>query len=116
MTTETARPFTRLLDRLRETGGLKGTDIANLAGVPAATVSRWETGRKSPSPKAQFLVSDLAYVMMRLGGYYGSDEIRAWLYTRHPQLDGKRAIDLIRDDCTKDVLAILERIDADAYL
>ena len=109
-------PVAQFIDRLRETGGLKGTDIANFAGVSAATVSRWGTGRKSPHPKAQLLVSDLAYVVTRLGEYYDPKEIRAWLYARHPQLDGERAIDLIHDDRTEDVLAILDRLDSDAYL
>ena len=111
-----ATPVARFVDRLRETGGLKGTDIANFAGVSAATVSRWRSGRKAPHPKAQLLVSDLAYVVTRLGEYYRPDEIRAWLYARHPQLDGARAIDLIHDDRTEDVLAILDRLDSDAYL
>ena len=109
-------PVARFIDRLRETGGLKGTDIANFAGVSAATVSRWATGRKTPHPRTQLLVSDLSYVVMRLGEYYGADEIRAWLYARHPQLDGARAIDLIHDGRGEEVLAILDRLDADAYL
>ena len=116
MTRETKTPFAQFIDRLRETGGFKGTDIANFAGVSAATVSRWGTGRKAPHPKAQLLVSDLAWVVTRLGEYYGPDEIRAWLYARHPQLDGERAIELIHDDRTEDVLAILGRLDADACL
>lgn len=116
MSKETATPIARSLRGLRETGGLKGTDIANFAGVSAATVSRWASGRKTPHPRTQLLVSDLAYVVMRLGEYYGVAEIRAWLYARHPQLAGERAIDLIHDGRGEDVLAILDRLDADAYL
>ena len=108
--------FVQLIERLRETGGLKDTDIANFAGVSAATVSRWETGREAPCSKTQLLVSDLAFVAMRLGEYYDPDEIRAWLYAQHPHLDGGRTIDLVHDDRTEDVLAILDRLDADAYL
>ena len=116
MTKETKTPFAQFIDRLRETGGLKGTDIANFAGVSAATISRWGTGRKAPHPKAQLLVSDLAYVVTRLGEYYGPDEIRAWLYARHPQLDSEHAFDAIRVGRTEDVLAILDRLDTDAYV
>ena len=86
-----AAPFPQFIRRLQETGGLKPTDIANLAGVSAATVSDWANGRKSPHPKTQLLVSDLAYVAMRLAEYYGTAEIRPWLYARHPQLDGARS-------------------------
>ena len=61
-------------------------------------------------------MSDLSYVVMRLGEYYSQEEVRAWLYARHPQLDGERAINLIHDERTEEVLAILDRLDAEAYL
>ena len=53
---------------------------------------------------------------MRLGEYYRQEQVRAWLYAPHPQLEGKRAIDLIRSERTEEVIAILDRLDADAYL
>lgn len=110
------KPVVQFLERLQQTGGLKGTDIANFAGVSKATVSRWVSGQKSPHPKTQLIMSDLAYVVMRLSEYYSDEEVRAWLYARHPQLDGARAIDLIHDDRSEEVIAILDRLDADAYL
>ena len=112
----TPRPVVQFLTRLQETGGLKGTDIANFTGVSKATVSRWGSGQKSPHPHTQLIMSDLSYVVMRLAEYYGDEEVRAWLYARHPQLDGARAIDLIHDERTEEVIAILDRLDADAYL
>ena len=111
-----ARPVVLFLTRLQESGGLKGTDIANFTGVSKATVSRWNSGQKSPHPRTQLIMSDLSYVVMRLSEYYGSEEVRAWLYARHPQLDGARAIDLIHDERTEEVIAILDRLDADAYV
>ena len=106
----------RYLDELREDGGLKGVDIANIADVSTATVSRWSTGRASPHPSTQLVISDLHYMVGRLREYYSSGEIRIWLYARHPQLDGARAIDLITDRRSEEVLAILDRLDAGAYL
>ncbi len=111
-----AKPLVQLLARLQETGGLKGTDIANFMGVSKATVSRWGSGQKSPHPRTQLIMSDLSYVVMMLGEYYGHEEVRAWLYSRHPQLEGERAIDLIHDQRTEEVVAILDRLDADTYL
>ena len=116
MTQAAARPVVQFIARLQEDGGLKGTDIANFTGVSRATVSRWSSGRKSPHPKTQLIMSDLSYVVMRLSEYYSQEEVRAWLYARHPQLEGRRAIDLIHDERTEDVIAILDRLDADAYL
>ena len=116
MTEAAAKPVVQFIARLQEDGGLKGTDIANFTGVSKATVSRWSSGRKSPHPKTQLIMSDLSYVVMRLSEYYSHEEVRAWLYARHPQLEGRRAIDLIHDERTEDVIAILDRLDADAYL
>ena len=74
-----AKPVAQLLARLQKTGGLKGTDIANFTGVSKATVSRWGSGQKLPHPRTQLIISDLSYVVMRLGEYYGHEEVRAWL-------------------------------------
>ena len=110
------KPVVQFIQRLQETGGLKGIDIANFAGVSKATVSRWGSGQKSPHPKTQLIMSDLSYVVMRLNEYYSQEEGRAWLFAPHPQLDGERAIELIRAGRTEEVIAILDRLDADAYL
>ncbi len=111
-----ARPVVQFLARLQETGGLKGTDIANLTGVSKAVLSRWGSDQEVPHPHTQLVLSDLSYVVMRLSEYHGPEQVRAWLYARHPQLDGARAVDLIRDERTEEVVALLDRLDADAYL
>jgi uncharacterized protein (DUF2384 family) len=61
-------------------------------------------------------VAGLYFVVGRLGEYYGADEVRTWLYARHPQLDGARAIDLIDQNRSEDVPCILDRLDADVFL
>ena len=109
-------PVAQFIARLHQVGGLRGTDIASFAGVSQATVSRWSSGQKIPHPRTQLFMSDLSYVVMRLGEYYSEADVRAWLYARHPQLDGERAVDLIRNERSEEVLAALDRLDADAYL
>jgi transcriptional regulator with XRE-family HTH domain len=106
----------RYIDDLREMGGLKGTDIANIADVSTATVSRWSNGRGTPQPRTQLVLSDLHYIVGRLRDYYAADEIRMWLFARHPQLNGQRAIDLINEGRSEEVLSILDRLDSGAYL
>jgi hypothetical protein len=106
----------RYIDELERVGGLKGTDIANIAQVSKATVSRWANGAMKPRPHMQLILSDLHYVVGRLQEYYSADEIRIWLYARHPQLDGERAIDLINQGNSERVLHVLERLDAEVYL
>ena len=111
-----AKPIVQFITRLEKDGGLNRADIANVTGVSKATVSRWRSGRKSPHPKTQLIMSDLSRVVMRLSEYYSHEEVRAWLYARHPQLEGRRAIDLIHDERREDVIAILDRLEADANL
>jgi uncharacterized protein (DUF2384 family) len=106
----------RYLDELQVVGGLKGTDIANITDVSKATVTRWKQGSTKPHTRTQFVLSDLHYVVGRLGEYYSPEEIRAWLYARHPQLNGERPIDLICQNRSEEVLNVLERLDAETYL
>ena len=63
--------------------------------------TRWVRVRRRPArasglphPHAQLLMSDLSYVVIRLAGHYGHEEVHVWLYARHLQLDGARVIDL----------------------
>jgi hypothetical protein len=106
----------RYIDELERVGGLKGTDIANITSVSKATVSRWAKGALKPRPQMQLVLSDLHYVVGRLQEYYTAEEVRIWLYARHPQLEGERAIDLINQGKSERVLNVLDRLDAEVYL
>ena len=105
----------KVLDDLRERGGLKGIDVANVASVSPATVSRWTAGKAFPHPKTQRLISDLRYVVERLAEFYSPDETRIWLYSKHRLLDGERAIDLIHLGRTDEVLAVIDSLDEGTY-
>jgi transcriptional regulator with XRE-family HTH domain len=102
-----------IVDDLRARGGLKGADVANITQVSPATVSRWTSGKASPHPKTQLLISDLRYVVDRLAEFYTPEETRIWLYARHQLLDGARAIDLIHDGAAERVLTVIDGL-ADA--
>jgi transcriptional regulator with XRE-family HTH domain len=112
MTTAVAR----ILDDLRSRGGLQGKDIANIVDVSTATVSRWSRGNGSPNLRTQTVIADLRYVVDRLSDFYTADETRLWLHSRHQLLGGERAIDLINADRTEEVLAVIERLDAGAFI
>jgi transcriptional regulator with XRE-family HTH domain len=109
-------PVVRYIDELEKVGGLKGSDIANIAQVSKAIVSRWVNGTMKPRPHMQLILSDLHYIVERLQEFYSADEIRIWLYARHPQLHGERAIDLINRRESERILNILDRLDVEAYL
>jgi transcriptional regulator with XRE-family HTH domain len=105
----------KLLDDLRDRGGLKGTDVANIAAVSPATVSRWTAGKAFPQPRTQLLISDLRYVVDRLAEFYSPEETRIWLYSKHRLLDGERAIDLIHEGRADEVLRVIESLDESTY-
>ena len=106
----------RYIDSFEKHGNLRGSDIANLTGVSRATVSRWRSGAASPNPTNERIISDLRYVMDRLGDFYAPEEIRTWLYAPHPQLEGRRAIDVIHEGRLTEVLETLDRLEAGVYL
>ena len=112
----TSTAISRSIRELETVGGLKGTDIANATGVSKATVSRWRTGAKRPQPARERVFSDLVHVVKRLEDYYTNDQIRTWLYARHLQLEGRRAIDLIHKGRVEEIFRVLDRLDADGYL
>jgi transcriptional regulator with XRE-family HTH domain len=110
-----ASAVANLIDDLRQRGGLKGTDVANIASVSPATVSRWTSGTSFPHPKTQLLISDLRYIVDRLAEFYDPEETRVWLYSRHRLLNGERAIDLIHEARADEVLAIIESLNDGSY-
>lgn len=105
----------KIIDDLKENGGLKKTDVANVASVSPATVTRWAAGSAFPHPKTQLLISELRYVVDRLGDFYSPEETRLWLYSRHRLLNSERAIDLIHEGRTDEVLSIIESLDEGTY-
>jgi transcriptional regulator with XRE-family HTH domain len=105
----------RILDRLRDDGGLQGKDIANIVAVSPATVSRWSSGKASPDLRTQTVIAELRYVVDRLSDFYTPEETRLWLHASHPMLNGERAIDLINAGRTREVLAVIENLDTGAF-
>lgn len=106
----------KTIDDLRDRGGLTGVDVANIAAVSKATVSRWSTGKAAPQPKTQLVLSDLRYVVDRLSEFYTPDETKTWLYARNALLNGERAMDMIHDGRAEDVLMAIERLAALTYV
>ncbi len=106
----------KTIEDIKDRGGLKSVDVANITNVSKATVSRWTSGSNSPQPKTQLILSDLRYVVDKLSEFYGPEEVRAWLNSRNQLLDGERAIDLIHDQKTEVVLVAIEQLGDLSYL
>ena len=60
--------------------------------------------------------ADIANIVERLFDFYTPDETRLWLHASHPLLNHERAIDLIRDGRSEEVLAVIERLESGAHL
>ena len=106
----------KTIEELRVRGKLSDVNVANIADVSKATVSRWSTGKAAPHPKTQLVLSDLRYVVDRLAEFYTPDETRIWLYSRNNLLGGARAMELIHEGRTDEVLQAIERLGALTYL
>ncbi len=106
----------RILDDVRLRGALQTRDIANILDVSVRTVAGWSNGRATPQLRTQTVIADLRYTVDRLSDFYAPDEIRVWLHARHPLLNGERPIDLLADKRTEQVLAVVEQLEAGAYL
>ena len=106
----------RLVAGLKEYGGLKGRDIANILGVSPPTVSRWRNGEGGPTIEKQTTIAELRWVAERLSAFYEPDEVRLWLQSPHPQLESQRPYDLINEGRTSEVLEVIERLDSGVYL
>ncbi|SEH12954.1 Protein of unknown function [Sphingopyxis sp. YR583] len=64
----------------------------------------------------QTVIVNLRYVIDQLSGIYTDEESCLWLHSPHPLLGNERAIDFINADRTPEVLAVIERFDAGAFL
>jgi uncharacterized protein (DUF2384 family) len=105
----------KILDLLKDGGGLQGKDIANIVAVSPATVSRWSSGKATPDLKTQTVIAELRYVVDRLADFYTPKETRLWLHARNPMLGGARPIDLVARRRTAAVLAVIEALDSGVY-
>jgi len=52
----------------------------------------------------------------RLLKFYTLEEAFKWLHSPHPQLDGRTPVGAMADDREDEVTAIIDRLEADAYL
>lgn len=102
--------ISKTISDLSSVGSLTGRDVANLTAVSKATVSRWMTGRSTPRIETQLVLSDLRFVADKLAEFYRPDEVRVWLYAPNELLGGRKAIDLIHDKRTGEVLDAIEQL------
>lgn len=105
-----------VIQQINKSSTLKGVDLANITQASTATVSRWKKGKATPNTNTQLILSDLRYVVDTLAEFYSPDEIRLWLYASNHLLDGRKAIDLINNQQTDEVLDAIERLASHSFI
>src|SRR3954447_11783903 len=89
------------LDAIRERGGIKAREIAQLLDTTPQTVSRWRTGKVEPQPDRLQRLLTLEWLIGELQEFYPEqNEARLWLFSPHRLLDGERPADRIQQGKT----------------
>ena len=88
-----ATAVARKLDSIRESGGIRAREIAQLLETTPQTVSRWQTGRSTPRPNSLDRLLRLEWLAGQLAQVYPPDDARVWLFSPHTDLDGERPVD-----------------------
>jgi transcriptional regulator with XRE-family HTH domain len=104
------------LESIQEHSGISGRDVAQLLDTTPQTISRWRNGQSSPQPRHLRALLTLEWLVSQLAKYYTSDEAKLWLFSPHPLLRGQRPADLIADQRTDEVLALIDQLDSGAYI
>jgi len=101
---------------IRERGGIRSREIAELLDTTPETVSRWNSGRVEPQPDRLKRLLELEWLLDQLSSNYKPDEARLWLFSPHRMLGGKTPADKIRHGGIEEVLALVAQIVDGAYV
>ncbi len=104
------------LDRIRNRGGMKSREVAQLLGTTPETISRWQRGRVEPGPDRLERLLTLEWLVDQLGDFYEPDEARLWLFAPHRLLGGDRPADRIQEGHVDEVLALISQLQDGAYV
>jgi len=104
------------LDSIRDRGGIKSREVAQLLDTTPQTVSRWRTGKAEPQPDRLQRLLTLEWLLGELAEFYEPQEARLWLFAPHRLLGGERPADRIQQGKLDDVLALIAQLRDGAYV
>lgn len=105
-----ANVIAKKLETLQKKAAMRSVDVANVLGIRAETVSRWNQGKAFPRSDAEHTLLELAYVVEQLADLYEPSEARQWLFSRQKLLDGKRPAELIQQGKTEEVIHVIKQL------
>ena len=100
----------RKLDSIRNKGGMKNIDVANVLGLRPETVSRWNQGKAFPQPDAERTLLELEYIIDELSDFYDPQEARLWLFSRQKLLNGQVPAELIQKGQVDEVRSVIAQL------
>jgi transcriptional regulator with XRE-family HTH domain len=104
------------LDAIRDRGGIKSREVAQLLDTTPQTVSRWRTGKVEPQPDRLQRLLTLEWLVGELAEFYEPAEARLWLFSPHRLLGGERPADRIQQGKLDDVLALIAQLRDGAFV
>ena len=113
---EMSHALARRLDSIKEHGGIKARDIAQLLDTTPETVSRWRRGKVDPQPDRLKRLLTLEWLMDQLAEFYEPTEARLWLFSPHKLLDGKTPADSLQCNEFDNVMAVIHQLKDGAYV
>lgn len=103
------------LNAIRQRGGMRSREVAQLLDTTPQTVSRWQTGKVAPQPDRLERLLTLEWLVEELAQFYEPDEARLWLFARNRLLNGDTPASLIQQGRVDEVLAIIAQLQDGAY-
>lgn len=107
------------LDAIKEKGGIKSRDVAQLLATTPQTISRWQTGKTEPQGDQLRKLLALEWLLGQLAELYTPDEAKLWLFSPHRLLHGDTPAERIQAkgiDGIDDVLALIYQIKEGAFV
>jgi len=91
-------------------------EIASIGETTEEVARLWLSGDALPNDRIAKRINETKAIFARLYEYYSKTEVRVWLFHPHPQLEGKRAFDLLKGGDSWSIKKTIDRLDADGYL
>jgi transcriptional regulator with XRE-family HTH domain len=103
------------IEIIKQRGGIKAREVAQLLDTTPETVSRWQTGKVEPQQGRLERLLTLEWLLDELAEFYAPEDARLWLFAPHKLLKGETPANKIQQGKTDDVLAIIHQLRDGAY-
>jgi transcriptional regulator with XRE-family HTH domain len=104
------------LTSIRNRGGIKSRDIAQLLDTTPETVSRWQSGKSDPQQDRLERLLTLEWIVEELNAFYEPEESRMWLFKPHRLLNGDSPAQRLQQDRVEDVKALIAQLKDGAFV